>query len=697
MTEESLGMLGKYQVLEEIGRGGFSVVYRAEHPRLKKTVAIKLMLPALFSDPEAIQRFIHEARTVAALKQENITQVLDLAEEQGRLYMVMEYLPGGDLHAWQARRGKLSFRRAVEVLGAIAAALDYAHSQNVVHGDVKPGNILMNLEGSAKLTDFGVLRAVENSGVTSADMTRGTPYYISPEQAEGGVPTPLSDQYALGVVAYELLTGRVPFEGDTPLTIYLKHVREPLQPASQLNPLITPALEAALHKALEKDPKRRYPDCRAFARALREAVAATETEQFQDLMKRAEQALAAHQPENARPLIESALQIQPDDAQARALLEDLQARERAQRGYQGATEAVFTARNAARILTEQPTPTGTLGASPPPDPDGLVARLAPPPPPAWKKLLLRWQLGLILALGLCVMGGIVGLGDVAYTSQRQGEGELRRQTLVAGVRTSTPTATFTPTFTPTNTPTPTLTFTPTNTPTPTLTFTPTLTPTPATWNVVILMTMSNKSEEYQHIIANFKNNAPAKYNLIETTTSNADELKKLLDNAHVLLIPEPEDAESAKQEKLGTTFGPLLIEFVQKGGRVVSTGEWVADHSGFLRATGLLNTKIREQIDPQSVQVVNRDNILSVGLPTTFNTLNGSSTYSVDPSETNFVVIAAYKDEPFIITKQIGLGNVIQIGADYFETNVDLDRVLMNAIFWIPQPSVLAPTITPSP
>ena len=459
MAEQPLGTLGKYQVLEEIGRGGFSVVYRAEHPKLKKTVAIKLMLPALFNDPESIQRFITEARTVAALKNENITQVLDLAEEQGRLYMVMEYLPGGDLHAWLEKNGRMNFRRAVDVVSAIAAALDFAHSQGVIHGDVKPGNILMSAEGLAKLTDFGVLKAVESSGVTSADMTRGTPYYVSPEQAEGERATPHSDQYALGVVAYELLTGRVPFEGDTPLTIYLKHVRETPAPAGQLNPLITPTLEAALHKALEKDPARRYPDCRAFARALREAVASTESEQFKELMKRAGEALAAHQPEAARPLVEAALQIQPDDKQARALLDDLQARERTQKGYQGATESLASATLLARQLRAQP--------EPPPDPKGLLLRLAPPPPPAWKSVLLRWQTGLILALGLCLLGAIVGLGDVAYT--RMPEGTQRKATLVAQVRTSTPTPTFTPTFTPTPTPT--------NTPTPTKTFTPTQTPT----------------------------------------------------------------------------------------------------------------------------------------------------------------------------------------------------------------------------
>ena len=490
MPEQDLGFLGKYRVLEEIGRGGFSIVYRAEHPKLNKIVAIKLMLPTLFSDQEAIQRFIKEAHTVAALKHERIIQISDLSEDAGRLFMVMEYLPDGDLHHWLETQARPKFRQAAGLVADVAAALDYAHSQGIVHGDVKPGNILLAEDGSARLADFGVLRAVENSSVTSAEMTRGTPYYISPEQAEGGRATPLSDQYALGVVAYELLTGRLPFEGDTPLTIYLKHVREIPPPASQVNPSITPQLEAALARALEKAPAKRYPDCRSFARALREAVAATEAAQYQDLVGRATAALEQHDPESARPLIEAALQIQPDEPRSRALLEDLQARERAQRDYQSAVEALAAARAAAEILRQ--------AKEPPPDPAALLERLAPRPP-LWQSLLRRWRLGLLLALGLCVFGLLTGLGDVLNTGTlfsaapalygtgtstlTPSAGELRRQTLVAGVRTSTATATSTATLTPTVTSTPTntstitLTATSTSTPTATSTYTPTATPT----------------------------------------------------------------------------------------------------------------------------------------------------------------------------------------------------------------------------
>ena len=471
----SLGTLGRYKIIEEIGRGGFSVVYKAENTALKKTVAVKMMLPALFHDPQSIERFINEARSVAALQHGQITRVLDLDEDEGRLFMALEYLPGGDLQTWMQDHGQPPFRQAAGLLGDIAAALDYAHAQGVVHGDVKPGNILLTdaAEGAApraKLCDFGILRAVESSGVTSADMTRGTPYYISPEQAEGSAATPKADQYALGVVAYELLTGQVPFGGDTPLAIYLKHVREAPQPPSALNPLVTPALEAVLLKALAKDPAERYANCQDFAAALRDAVAATEKEQFQSLMAQAQQAIKSHKPETARPLLKAALQILPDDSAARALWDKLEGQERAQRSYDEAAAGLQNAQAQAKKLR--------AAESAPPDPDGLLDKLAPPAPPLWRTLLQRWRMGLILAailLGVGLLGALIWSG---YASSNAGK--EHQNTLVAMVRTSTPTftPTNTPTYTPTFTLTPSLTPTPTWTFTPTQTFTPTLTPTP---------------------------------------------------------------------------------------------------------------------------------------------------------------------------------------------------------------------------
>ncbi|MCX6081220.1 MAG: bifunctional serine/threonine-protein kinase/formylglycine-generating enzyme family protein [Chloroflexi bacterium] len=457
MSKLKLDYLGKYRIIDEIGEGRFSIVYRSEHPFLKKPVAVKLMLPDLFQNAEFIQRFIQEVRGVAAIKHENLTPVIDLVEDKGYLFMVTEYLPGGDLHSSIKKNGRITFHQSARILADVAAALDYVHNQGFVHGDVKPGNILLAEDGSSRLSDLGVLHAVETSGAANAEKTRSTPAYISPEQADGGQPSPLSDQYALGVVAYELFAGRLPFDGENPLAIYLKHLREELPSPSQFNPLITPRLEAAISQALEKDPQKRFTNCRAFAQALGEAEAATKTEQYQHLIDRANAALADDDPDAAHPLIEAAMQIIPDEA--RPLIEDLQAREHAQRSYSNASEALNSARTNAQTLRAE--------LNSPSDPDGVLAHLAPLPLPSWKALLLHWRFSLLITFSLGMLGLVLGIGGVVYGSLVPAS-SISKATLVAIARTPTPVP---PTVTPT------LTFTPTITLTPTLTFTPTSSPT----------------------------------------------------------------------------------------------------------------------------------------------------------------------------------------------------------------------------
>ncbi|MCU0484853.1 MAG: bifunctional serine/threonine-protein kinase/formylglycine-generating enzyme family protein [Anaerolineales bacterium] len=475
---QPIGQLGRYQVLEEIGRGGFSIVYRAENTTLKKPVALKLLLPMYFSDPASIQRFIKEARAAAGLNHPRIVRVLDLDEDQGRLFMALEYMPGGDLRRRLQDGSHPSFRQSAAILADIAEALDYAHAQGIVHGDVKPGNILLDAQGRARLGDFGVLRAVKesSSGSSSGEETGGTAHYIAPEQAEGKLPTPRSDQYALGVVAYELLGGRVPFEADTPLAIYLKHLREAPPALSTLNPRITPQIEAVVAQALAKDPTQRYASCGEFARSLREAVAATESSQFQALLAAAQTALAGQELDKARQALHEAVQIQPEEPQARDLLEQLEMQERARSSYTEAAQALDAARQkAVSLRREQPAH---------PDPEGLLARLAPPARPRLQALLRRWRPGLLLAAGLLILGVLFSFGLLIYSAT----GSEPRDTVVAvwqtntATATLTPTPTYTPTSTPTSTPTNTLTPTPTLTPTktntPTPTYTPTLTPYP---------------------------------------------------------------------------------------------------------------------------------------------------------------------------------------------------------------------------
>ncbi len=456
MSKMKWDFLGKYRVIDQIGLGRFSAVYSAEHPLLKKTVAIKLMDPAIFNNPESTQQFFQESGRLAAVHQENLIQMMDLSQENGQLFLVMEFLPGGDLHQWAQKQGRLNFHQITNIISAIATALDYAHNLGFVHGDVKPGNILITEDGSAKLADLGILRAVEATATVSPDLTRATPAYISPEQAEGSRPTRQSDQYALGVIAYELFTGRLPFDGETALAINLKHVRQLPPPASQFNPLITARLEAVIHQALEKDPSKRYPDCLSLARALNEAISATESRQFQDLSSRATTALDAYDPKFARPLIEAAIQIAPDAALARALLENLEKSERIQASYQKAAKTLQTARAMAAKLRKS--------KKPPFDPLGVMNRLAPQPPPRWKTALRRFSPALLLTLTLGVLGLLFGFAGITY-SNIVINGLYSKATLVALARTSTP---IPPTITPTLT----------ITPTPTLTSTPTLTPTP---------------------------------------------------------------------------------------------------------------------------------------------------------------------------------------------------------------------------
>ncbi|HNT55909.1 MAG TPA: serine/threonine-protein kinase, partial [Anaerolineaceae bacterium] len=175
--------LGDYIIHEEIGRGGFAIVYRAEDCHLHRIVALKLLNPALFNDAGITERFIREARAAAQLVHPNIVRVTDLDEKEGRIFMVLDYLPGGDLSAWQARHGRLSLQQGLAVLADVAAALDHAHQQGIVHGDVKPQNILLSGDpqsatpGQARLTDFGLLRAVEASGAstTTTELVAGTP------------------------------------------------------------------------------------------------------------------------------------------------------------------------------------------------------------------------------------------------------------------------------------------------------------------------------------------------------------------------------------------------------------------------------------------------------------------------------------------------------------------------------------------
>ena len=249
--------LGRYQLVEQIGRGGMATVFRALNPHLDRTVAIKVLRSFRAEDPSFVERFKQEAKAVARLNHPNIVQVHDFGDDKGFSYIVMEYVTGGTLHDNVAPRRRLS--DILQLIAPLADAVQYAHEQGVVHRDIKPLNVLMDANGRPKLTDFGLARILEGSaGLTQANAVFGTPEYMSPEQALGQPADERSDLYALGIIIYQMLLGQTPFRGDTPTETLMAQIHEPVPSPSSVDPDVDPRLEANLMRALAKDPADRY-------------------------------------------------------------------------------------------------------------------------------------------------------------------------------------------------------------------------------------------------------------------------------------------------------------------------------------------------------------------------------------------------------------------------------------------------------
>jgi serine/threonine protein kinase len=262
-------MLGKYEVGELVGQGGMAQVYKGHHLALRRNVAIKLIHSYLVSGDGFIQRFQREAQLVAALRHPNIVQVYDFDVQEHVYYMVMEYIDGQTLAArlqYLRDQNKLmSLSQATDLLVSLCGALDYAHAQGMVHRDVKPGNVMFTGKGQPVLTDFGLAKIVAGSTNSSSGLVVGTPMYMSPEQAYGESGDARSDIYALGVTLFELATGRAPFQGDTPLSIALKQVNEPLPSPRHINPRVPEQIEHIIFVATEKKPENRYQSCAEMA------------------------------------------------------------------------------------------------------------------------------------------------------------------------------------------------------------------------------------------------------------------------------------------------------------------------------------------------------------------------------------------------------------------------------------------------
>ena len=259
--------LGRYQILEPLGIGGMATVYKAFQPALERVVALKVMRAGFAEDPEFVDRFRREAKAIARLRHPNIVQVYDFDEADGRYFMAMEYLEGGTLKDLVAKQS-LPFEESAKTVAQVAEALSYAHGLGIVHRDVKPSNVILTSDGRAVVTDFGIARILGATSHTQTGVGIGTPEYMSPEQGQGQPIDHRADIYSLGVMAYEMFTGRVPFNADTPLAIVLSHIRDPLPLPSSLEPRIGESTEQVLLKALAKDPNARYATARDLAAAL---------------------------------------------------------------------------------------------------------------------------------------------------------------------------------------------------------------------------------------------------------------------------------------------------------------------------------------------------------------------------------------------------------------------------------------------
>ncbi|MBK8032543.1 MAG: protein kinase [Chloroflexi bacterium] len=414
--------LGKYEIIERLGRGGMAEVYRAYHASLDRFVAIKVLHAFLADDPEFKERFEKEAKHIARLKHANIVQVYDFENDPDNesYYMVMELIQGPTLKDvltdLQTRHELMPLKEALRVVREAASALAYAHSQNMIHRDVKPANLMLDSDSRIVLTDFGIAKIVTGIQFTASGGMVGTPAYMAPEQGLGEAGDERSDLYSLGVIMYQLVTGNLPFEGDTPIAVILRHVNDPVPSARVSNPSLPESVDKIIQRLLAKDPDERYQSATDLIADL-EKVERGQVVSFDQVVK-------VDRPHRPVPAEYDTLDLSPRDRS--------------------------TMRRSSIDLSR---------------PNDMVMA----PEPRERQRRPSWPLWLLLV-------AVIGIGGGAFALVPRDDG---RSWLAALIATSTPSSTPTATSTPTETLPPTATFTPSLTPTetPTSTFTATLTPT----------------------------------------------------------------------------------------------------------------------------------------------------------------------------------------------------------------------------
>jgi hypothetical protein len=457
---KSLG--GRYQIVELLGQGGMSAVYKANDPNLRRVVAIKLIHSHLSNDPKFVMRFEEEAAAVAQLRHPNIIQVFDFANDGDTYYIVFEFVPGESL---QQRLERLSdagrtmpVDEAVKITASIADALDYAHARGLIHRDIKPANVMLNVLGEAILMDFGIVKIIGGDTHTATGAVMGTARYMSPEQIKGQRVDARTDLYGLGIALFEMLGGRPPFEADSAMTLMMMHVNDPVPDVRQLRPEVPPQIVAVINKALAKERDDRFATAAQMAAALRGDSVAT----------------AAAAAAVAGTVIEEAMPVVSQDA---TVLEPV-------------PPPPSTPAEGATVM--EPTPAAQPVTAPPetqapaqPD-DGGSRRMLLIGGAAIVALLLICIVAAAIALGSGLLGGgggeeatppAVAIGTVEAAATQTAEAEVEAP---AATETSRPTATerSEPTATYTVEPTATDEVLPTDTPPATATTAPTDTPLP---------------------------------------------------------------------------------------------------------------------------------------------------------------------------------------------------------------------------
>lgn len=261
----------RYKLEDFIGQGGMSLVYRAVDIRTGHSVAVKILKSEYNSDKEFLERFQREAQAASLMSHHNLVNLLDVGVEGEYRYLVLEYVNGNTLKDVIRQRGRLNYQTAIQITIRILSALQHAHDNGIIHRDIKPQNVLIHADGHVKVADFGIARMTGGATIGKGDTVVGSVHYSSPEQATGSIVEATSDIYSTGVVMYEMLTGRVPFVGDTPVAVAMQHIQDPPPPIADFAPETPPAVIAVVLKALEKDPKNRFQSAREMADALMKA------------------------------------------------------------------------------------------------------------------------------------------------------------------------------------------------------------------------------------------------------------------------------------------------------------------------------------------------------------------------------------------------------------------------------------------